>query len=329
MIIFNFSNVMISIKRNLYCSAILVFSCIFFLSKKMNAQNYKGFDVNNATIPLEDIKDGGPPKDGIPAIDHPKFNAALKSNLQNNSRVLGVFYNGIAKAFPVSILNYHEIVNDSFDDDPVVITYCPLCGSGIAFDARIRGEAKTFGVSGLLYNSDVLLYDRQTESLWSQLMSKSVSGPMVGEELSMISTENTSWEKWSEKHPNSMVLSFDTGYVRDYNRNPYPNYDSSSAVLFPISDSNALFHPKEKVLGLELNGKFKAYPFSELKKADESVIYDMFQGQSLKIVFDSEHRSGEILDKTGKPVPSITNFWFAWYTFHPDTEVYKWSSGNK
>lgn len=320
---------MFSIYRMGYLAAILGFVFIFLLGQKITGQDLKGFTLENSVIPLGDIKDGGPPKGGIPAIDHPKFVAGSKTRLKNNSRILGVFHNDIAKAYPISILNYHEIVNDFFGNDPVVITYCPLCGSGIAFDSKIKGKAKTFGVSGLLYNSDVLLYDRQTESLWSQLMLKSVSGPMVGEVLSMLHTENTTWEKWNEKHPNTLVLSYDTGYNRDYDKNPYPNYESSTSVFFPVSDQNPLFHPKEYILGIEINGKFKAYPFSELEKSKNGVVHETFQGQALEIVYDAKHKSAEIFDSSGKPVPSITNYWFAWYAFHPATAVYQGSPKKK
>ena len=314
---------MFSVYRIGYLATISVLVFIFLFGQKLAAQDLKGFNLENSIIPFEDIKDGGPPKDGIPAIDQPKFMTGSKSHLKNNSRILGVFHNGIAKAYPISILNYHEIVNDFFHENPVVITYCPLCGSGIAFDAKINGKATTFGVSGLLYNSDVLLYDRQTESLWSQLMSKSISGQMVGEVLSMLHTENTTWKKWNEKHPNTLVLSFDTGFDRDYDKNPYPNYESSTSVYFPVSDRNALFHPKEYVLGIEINGKYKAYPFSELEKSKGGIVHETFQGQTIKIVYDAKHKSAEIFDDGGKPLPSIANFWFAWYAFHPDTEVYQ------
>lgn len=275
---------MFSIYRIGYLAAMSVTVFIFLFGPIMTAQELKGFDLEDSIISLEDIKDGGPPKDGIPAIDHPKYIVISKSGLKNNSRILGVFHNGIAKAYPISILNYHEIVNDFFGKDPVVITFCPLCGSGIAFDAKIKGEVKTFGVSGLLYNSDVLLYDRQTESLWSQLMSKSISGPMVGEVLSMFYTENTTWEKWFEKYPKTLVLSNDTGFKRDYDKNPYPNYESSTSVFFPVSDQSLLFHPKEYVIGIEIEGKFKAYPFAELEKSMDGVVNEIFQGKTLRIV---------------------------------------------
>ena len=144
--------------------------CFFLFAQYASAQSMKGFDLSNASIPVDEIKDGGPPKDGIPAIDQPEFKKASAVQLDEQTRVMGVKVNEVAKAYPVPIMNYHEIVNDMFAGRPVVVTYCPLCGSGIAFDAAIDGERKTFGVSGLLYNSDVLLYDRQTESLWSQIM---------------------------------------------------------------------------------------------------------------------------------------------------------------
>ncbi len=130
-------------------------------STKSVAQNKNGFDLKGALIPVNQIHGGGPPKDGIPSIDQPTFVLADEEDyLQNDAAVLGINYQGIIKAYPINILNWHEIVNDQFNQEPVVITFCPLCGSGMAFSASINGKAHTFGVSGLLYNSDVLLYDR-------------------------------------------------------------------------------------------------------------------------------------------------------------------------
>ncbi len=288
----------------------------------LSAQKMKGFDLSNSTIPVSKIKDGGPPRDGIPSIDKPVFLKASQATLKNDERILGVYENGIAKAYPINILNFHEIVNDHFKDDPVVITYCPLCGSGIAFDARVNGEPKTFGVSGMLYNSDVLLYDRETESLWSQLKYEAIAGPMVGKELQILNTANTTWKAWKDKYPNSLVLSEKTGYNRDYSQNPYPGYDNSTATYFSVSESDSRYHPKEMILGLQLNGKSKAYPFSELEKSGKKEIQDKFQGKNLRIVYDADAKSAEILDGKGNPIPAVTNFWFAWFAFNPDTEVY-------
>ncbi len=286
-------------------------------------QTKKGFDLKNAAIPISEIKDGGPPKDGIPSIDHPQFLKAEKADLQNGERVLGVVQNGIAKAYPIKILNYHEIVNDEFQGNRVVVTYCPLCGSGIAFDAEIDGTFYTFGVSGLLYNSDVLLYDRQTESLWSQLEYKAISGPMTGKELEILPTANTTWMNWRSKHPQTLVLSEQTGHIRDYSRDPYPKYQDASTLFFPVSAQNDEFHPKEMVIGIYINGVSKAYPFSELEKADKRSIGDTINGERIEIRYDAESKSAEILNAEGVLLPAITNFWFAWYAFNPDTAVFR------
>ena len=148
------------------------------------AAGKNGFDLSNASIPIEKILHGGPPRDGIPALDDPKFvNANHADFIQAGDRVLGVARNGIAKAYPINILNWHEIVNDQFGDEGIAVTFCPLCGTGMAFKADIQGKIRDFGVSGLLYNSDVLLYDRDSESLWSQIAREAVSGPLLGTSL--------------------------------------------------------------------------------------------------------------------------------------------------
>ncbi len=296
---------------------------LIFVMQSCFSQEKKGFDLSNTSIPINEIKDGGPAKDGIPSIDAPKFLKASETLLDQNVRILGVYKNGIAKAYPINILNFHEIVNDHFGEQPVVITFCPLCGSGIAFDALIKGKPKTFGVSGLLYHSDVLLYDRETESLWSQLKYQAVAGPLVGESLKMLNTANTTWKSWKEKYPNTLVLTEETGFKRDYSRNPYPGYEDSPGLYFSVSGQDARFHPKETVIGLEINGNFKAYAFSELEKLNGKELKDSFKGKDLIIKYDPSSKSAEIFDAEANPIPAVTNFWFAWFAFHPDTEVYQ------
>lgn len=300
-----------------------LFLPVFLIIQISLSQTKKGFDLSNSSIPVTEIKDGGPPKDGIPSIDSPQFVKAEKASLRNNDRILGIFENGTAKAYPIKILNFHEIVNDEIEGKPIVVTYCPLCGSGIVFDATIDGSTYTFGASGLLYNSDVLLYDRQTESLWSQLEYKAISGPMKGKSLEIINTFNTTWENWKNKHPNTLVLSEDTGFNRNYSVDPYPDYQNSSAIYFPVANENNEFHPKEMVIGVEIEGESKAYPFSELEKTGKSIIEDAFNSKDLIIHYDVKSKSAEIFDAQGNPVPGVTNFWFAWYAFHPETEVFR------
>ncbi len=301
----------------------LILISVFLFGQMAVSQSKKGFDLKNSTIPVTEIMDGGPPRDGIPSIDKPVFLSAAQANLKPGDRVLGVMENGIAKAYPIKIMNYHEIVNDEFKGKPVVVTFCPLCGSGIAFDAVVDGKTLEFGVSGLLYNSDVLLYDRQTESLWSQLEYKAVSGPMASKDLPILNTANTTWENWKKKYPETLVLSEKTGFIRDYSRDPYPGYGDTSAMFFPVSAQNNEFHPKEMVIGINIDGKSKAYPFSELEKTGKKSIKDKLNGKNLEIRYDAKSKSAEIFDAEGNVLPGITNFWFAWFAFNPDTEIYR------
>ena len=296
---------------------------VLLLSPFVQAAPVKnGFDLAGSLVPAAEILPGGPPRDGIPAIDQPRFVPAHRAHwLDPEDRVLGLTRNGEAKAYPIAILNWHEIVNDRFGQEPVAITYCPLCGTGVAFEARVAGRQRDFGVSGLLYNSDVLLYDRQSESLWSQIARQAVSGPLKGAKLTPIPLDHTSWGDWRARHPDTRVLSRETGFHRDYDRNPYGDYAASETVFFPLSSTSRRYHPKEQVIGLELDGQAKAWPFVELAKAGTPV-RDRLAGRELTIRFDPEHRTGRVLDKQGQELPAIIAYWFAWHAFHPQGEVF-------
>ncbi|HHH49563.1 MAG TPA: DUF3179 domain-containing protein [Saprospiraceae bacterium] len=281
-----------------------------------------GFDLSSLLIPFDEIKKGGPPKDGIPSIDRPIFLAAKYAKfLKADDEILGVVRNGKIKAYPIKILDRHEIVNDLFDEEAVVITYCPLCGSGMAFLANVAGQNRNFGVSGLLYNSDVLLYDRESQSLWSQIKSKSVAGKSSGQELVFIPTIHTTWSKWKEQYPNTLVLTKKTGFNYNYDNKAYAAYQDSPKLMFPVANESKAFAKKEKVIGIKVNGKFKAYPFSKLKKS-KGIITDVFNGQTLKITFDKAAWVATVRDEVGNDFPAVTLYWFAWYAFHPDTEIY-------
>jgi len=163
---------------------VLIFSLIRNLSA---AEINNGFDLSDPLIPSEEILHGQPPRDGIPAIDHPCFITAKHVKfLKKQDRILGIERNGILKTYPIRILDYHEIVNDQFGKEAIVFTYYPLCGTGMAFKATVSGINLNFGVSGLLYNSDVLLYDRNTRSLWSQIKSQAISGTLKGKRLTQM-----------------------------------------------------------------------------------------------------------------------------------------------
>jgi hypothetical protein len=282
-----------------------------------------GFDLAGSLIPADEIHQGGPPRDGIPSIDRPKFMAASDADfLADTDRVLGLARDGQAKAYPIAIMNWHEIVNDRVAEESIAVTYCPLCGTGVAFVAGADARRRSFGVSGLLYNSDVLLYDRETESLWSQLRMQAVAGPLKGERLTAVPLTHTSWRAWRLEHPDTLVLSTETGFGRNYARDPYAGYAQKSDLYFPVKNRSRLYHPKERVLGLEIDGRFKAYPFAELSRAGVEAITDDFAGRRLSVIFDPAAESARAFDEEGTELAAVTAFWFAWYAFHPATEIF-------
>lgn len=303
--------------------------CISFFLSACNAQNApskNGFDLSNTSISVDEILSGGPGKDGIPAIDNPIFVTQDQADfVKDKDRVLALEIDGVAKAYPINILNWHEIVNDRIGDHYFAVTYCPLCGTGAVFSADIAGERSRFGVSGLLYNSDVLLYDNKTKSLFSQILSKAVSGPLVGEKLRALASTHTTWGGWKEQHPNTLVLSTDTGYSRDYTKNPYAGYGASRSLYFPAPSKSInadRFHPKETVIGLVDGERIKAYPFSELDKNDKVQFTDTINGKRYILEWDSANKSAQIKNQKGGVIPTIQGFYFAWMAFYPDSKIY-------
>ena len=302
-------------------TAVLLFLVI---GNNIYAKEINGFRLDDALIPSTQIFSGGPDKDGIPSIDDPKFVKVRDADfIKDEDRVLGITINGVSKAYPVKILNWHEIVNDSIADVFFTVTYCPLCGTGVVFDSRVNGQVLSFGVSGLLYNSDVLLYDRETESLWSQLLSKAVTGKYKGTTLKMLPVLHTTWADWTRFHPSSLVLSENTGYWRSYNRDPYRGYDESGHLYFPVfNKAPKKYHPKERVLGLVVDGADKAYPFIELNKLNKDKFTDSVNGKLFTIYWNKKEQSGYIRNEEGIVVPVVQGYWFAWYAFHPETEIF-------
>ncbi|MBQ0784815.1 MAG: DUF3179 domain-containing protein [Amphritea sp.] len=311
--------------RSLGGTLTLLTLSMLFCAFSVTARTLNGFDLTGSLIYEGHIVPGGPGKNGIPAIDQPVFDRADDvSWLKPEQRVIGVNHNGIAKAYPLAILNWHEIVNDRFAADPVVVTYCPLCGSGVVYQALQDGQELTFGVSGLLYNSDVLLYDRQTDSLWSQLHHSAITGPMKGKVLAQLPSVHTRWGAWLKDHPDTLVLSRNTGASRDYTRDPYSGYEDSKLLYFSVEFMSQAFHPKERVIGVELNGRTKAYPFSELAKgALKGVLGDRLGEAVLRIEYNAELQTARVFRGETEELAVVNLFWFAWYGFHPKTEVYR------
>lgn len=291
------------------------------LTAAHSASVKNGFLLDEPLIPENEILSGGVPRDGIPAIRNPRFVAAATVDfLDARDRVLGLTMNGVTRAYPIKILNFHEIVND-YLGEPIVITFCPLCGTGIAFRGSIGGAQYTFGVSGLLYNSDVLMYDHQTESLWSQIAARAVSGELKGTGLERVAVAHTSWKDWQQRHPGTEVLSIDTGFRRDYYHSPYSDYVLSNRIMFPVAHHDDRLASKELVIGLEIDGQFKAYPLALLPSSDDRIA-DRHADTDVFVEYDRDALTGRVVDSAGKEIPTFLAFWFAWAAFHPQTEVF-------
>jgi hypothetical protein len=194
-----------------------------------------GFKLTDLRIERDAIKSGGPPRDGIPSIDAPKFIAPDKADfMQDGDIVLSFTHGETTRAYPLRILVWHEIVNETVAGKPILVTYCPLCGTAIIFDRKVGGKVRTFGVSGMLYQSGVLMDDREDESLWSQLKMEAVSGPLSGTKLEWLASEHLTWKAWKAKYPKGEVLSTDTGHERDYKGRAYASYFTSPNIMFPV-----------------------------------------------------------------------------------------------
>ena len=310
-------------------------------------------------VPLDKIKSGGPPPDGIPSIDDPKFTEADNENhVADSDIVLGLEINGEAKAYPLSILVWHEIVNDNVGGVPVAVTYCPLCFTNQVFERVLDGQSVEFGTSGKLYNSNLVMYDRMTGTYWSQGLGLAIKGELTGQSLNIIPFDVITWGDWKKLYPDTVVLTTNTGHIRAYGVDPYGDYYTDPRIIFPVEYRDDRMHPKEIILGFHEGLVFKAYKQQDVESS--IVINDQVNNEPILLVslYSGNARSfdrmvdGEILEftyKDNKIVDINTNsewnydgvsisgelegtelerlafnpgFWFEWIAFHPETQVY-------
>jgi Protein of unknown function (DUF3179) len=314
-------------------------------------------------VPLDQIVSGGPPRDGIPSIDSPKFVSVLDADkfLADSDMVVGLNINDDIRVYPLQILVWHEIVNDNVGGMPVAVTYCPLCFTNQVFKRIVNGTAVEFGTSGKLYNSNLVMYDRTSNSLWSQALGRGIVGPYAGTTLERIPFDVAFWKDWRQLYPHSKVLSKDIGSPRPYGADPYGDYYTNSDLYFPVSNDDDRLGLKEVIVGLENNGQYKAYKLQQIEEM--KVINDIINGKSITFfslypamvrVFDNildgqqlefqyNKSSAKIMDKQSGSIWSLdgiaTNgpmkgkhltrlpydegFWFEWVAFHPDTALYQ------
>ena len=284
------------------------------------------FDMSQAKIPVDKVMHGGPPKDGIPALTNPKFvKAADATFLAPEDKVIGVANKDQSKAYPLKILDSHEAVNDHLGEQPVAVTYCPLCDSSAVFDRRLGGQEVEFGISGLLFNSNVLMYDRAAtgpESLWSQMAASAVTSQQSGQQLRRLPLEVTTWSDWNNRYPGTLVLSTETGYERRYQQRGYQEYFTSPQLMFPMEPLDDRLPAKTPVLGVTYQEYQRAYPLSTFAKRGQRDLTDQIAGKQLTLRYDSEHESLRVVEADAH-IQWMYSFWFAWSAFYPETTIWQ------
>lgn len=268
----------------------------------------KGLKTNTAktSIPLEKVLDGGPGKDGIPALTNPEFISVKETNIADDIDGMVVFVGDVTKFYPFNIMVWHEIVNDTVNGKPLVVTFCPLCGSAIVFDTKDQ-----FGVSGKLYESNLLMYDKSTESLWSQSIGTAVVGDRTGEKLAIYNSQLMSLKDFKIKWPDGQVLSTDTGHNRDYTFYPYRDYNDNEDIFFPISVKDNRLPTKEIMYVVNAYEHSVAFPVKQLSSSIVSVVVGDNKVTATLI-------DGEVVvkDDSGKILPGYNEMWFSWATQH-------------
>ena len=243
-------------------------------------QEWPRTDFTRHTVPLQEIQSGGPPKDGIPAIDRPRFEsvAAAARWIDVREPVIALEIGGNAKAYPLSILIWHEIVNDRLADTAIAVTFCPLCNASIVFERRVAGAEVDFGTTGKLRYSDLVMYDRQSETWWQQFNGSGIIGRHAGVALRKIESQIVAFGDFSAAWPDGRVLSRTTGFERPYGRNPYAGYDDIDQSPFLLTTPpDERLPPMERVLSVSAHGVHRVYPFSALARTP--VLNDVVGGE--------------------------------------------------
>ena len=246
--------------------------------------------------------------------------SAAHGFLEPEDLLIVLTHKGVERGYPFRMLVRHEIVNDTVAGDPIVVTYCPLCGSGIAYERTIDCEPVEFGTSGLLHNSNLVMYDRRTRSLWMQIGGQAVFGKLSGQSLTAIPMDVVRWEEWSPHHPDAQILDMASGFM-DYSYDPYAGYDRDYSVWFPVNNvEDGRFHPKAVIFGIEVGGVHKAYFEDAVVK--DAPFDDPVGETTIRVERDI---SGQVTFTDladGSVLAKERDFWFAWYAFYPETEVY-------
>jgi hypothetical protein len=299
-------------------TVILIASILYFIKPKQDQitieilEEKKGETDMYVEFIKNNLLSGGPPKDGIPAIDEPQYISAERATIDDNMQIFGMVHNDFVVAYPKDIMYQHEIVNEVIEGEKLSITYCPLTGSIIGY------KGKNLGVSGSLYNSNLVFYDRESDIEYPQILGFGLSSEK--EKLNTFPVTVTTWKQWKERYPHTKLLSRETGHVRDYDRNPYPGYEDTLRVWFPLAAENDHFHSKKIVFGIEVEKETFAV-VKEKVAAEGSISINTERGKTITVLHDPITDTLSAVDEQGEHVKSFDVFWFAWYAYHPDTKI--------
>ena len=290
-------------------------------AKPPEREGPNGFDMSNAVVDRAAIRAGGPERDQIRSVDAPEFVPAPEAPWSPPTvPVIGVALEGGAQAHPVHLLEHHQVVNTEIGGVPLVVSYDPLTGIPMAYRRTVDGKVLRFGVSGLIYNAQFLLYDRETESLWAQYEGRAVSGPLAGKRLERVLVRQELMGSWFQRHPETRVLALPERMRIDYRYSPYAEYWVSEKLPFEVRARDARYHPKEVVLGIQVAGKTRAYLGSILTAAGGRIV-DEFEGEKIRIAYDTN--SSTFQWDIPDAVRVTEAYWFAWKALHPETEVWQ------
>lgn len=279
-----------------------------------------GFVLEDLRVARDEVVPGGPGRDDIRSVDAPRFAPIDEARwVRADTPVIGVSVGDTARAYPVHVMEWHQVVNDRFGDVPVVVTYDPITDLAGAWRWPSGVPADTFGVSGLLDRDGFLLYDRGTSSLWSSATGRAISGARAGQALRPLRVRVETLARWLERHPDTRVLALPERRRIDYRRSPYSAYWISEAIPLAVRARDDRFHPKEVVLGVEHGDRSRAYVGSILTRAGGRIVDD-FASHRLRIAYMGD--SGTFVFEAPEEIRVRSAYWFAWKSLHPDTEIW-------
>jgi hypothetical protein len=280
----------------------------------------EGFAIGDLRVERSLLVAGGPGRDGIKSVDEPEFSHIGEATwVGRDTEVIGVELDGASRAYPVRMLEYHQVVNDEIDGTPVVVTYDPLSGTPITYRRRVGDRTLSFGVSGLVYNHNFVLYDRETESLWSQVLGRAIAGPLAGKALTRVSTRQETTGVWIARHVDSLFLRPPFPEKVFYRLSPYATYWVQDETIFPLAARDETYHAKELVVGVEVGNTERAYLGSILTR-DGGRVDEKIDGKRVRIAYDSE--TGTFQYEVDEGVRVTEAYWLSWKAFHPKTEVW-------